>query len=253
MKIFEKFFKKIKKEESFENPDVIFKKLKDNKYTSTSDNLEDYRQNLQKLASEFIETGQYKSLEKIAFLMKCVDKEKELVKLGVNQYVFRDDIDEFLSRRDIEKSDIRLIELSDYPRRIPKDIQKKIKETKNIFSHMYVMFTDYTGNVTKNHMREKEIKRKDKDPILFGTFQDLGQDSETFFNGDVFRRKVPVRLLNDQFYVIGDWVDEYCDLTLDKFIALSGKDDIVSEINSPVTIEEIEKAIKSFREVPEVE
>lgn len=47
--------------------------------------------------------------------------------------------------------------------------------------------------------RKIAAEKKDKDPILFGTFQDRKQ-------------KVCV----DRFYYLGDWVDEYCDLTLDQ-------------------------------------
>lgn len=244
------FFKK-EEEKSVETPDIIFKNMKNNTYQTDQNGLDEYENNLKVMAAEFIETTQYKSLERIAFLMKCVDKERKLVELGINKYIFRDDIDEFLSRRDIQESSIRLIELSDYPRRIPSDIQKKIKQTKGIFDHMYVMFTDYTGNVTKNHMRNKKNAQKDKDPILFGTFQSYGEDSETFLDGQAKRRRIPTRLLNDRFYVIGDWVDEYCDLTLDKFLELSKAE--AHTIEKPVTMEEIEAAINKFREIPDME
>lgn len=103
--------------------------------------------------------------------MSCVDKERKALKEGINQFIFRDDIDEFLKRRDIEESSIKLIELSDYPRRIPTEIQVKIKRTKKIYDKFYVLFTDYSGTVTKNYQREKEIKRKDKDPILLEHFK----------------------------------------------------------------------------------
>lgn len=249
----EKIKKIFKKEAKTESPDEIFKRLKANKHAASEEDLNDYKSNLEVLASEFIKTGQYKSLEKVAFLIKCVEDEKKLVSLGINQYVFRDDIDEFLSRRDIEESSIRLIELSDYPRRIPADIQEKILKTKDVFSHMYVMFTDYTGNVTKNHMREKEIEKKDKDPILFGTFQTTSSELSTFLGGKDVVERIPTRLLNDKFYVVGDWVDEYCDLTLDKFVALSGKDDIVSDIKEPATLDDIQKALTAFKEIPEVD
>lgn len=236
--LFEKFFAHFKKKET---PDEIFKKLKANKHSVSEKELDDYTANLQILAAEFIQTGQTAALDKLAFLMACVEKEKQALAVGINQFVFRDDIDEFLKRRDIEESSIKLIELSDYPRRIPADIQKKIKETKNIYDKFYVLFTDYTGTVTKNYQREKEITRKDRDPILFGVY------TQTQRSGNDRFARVTQRHLNDKFYVIGDWVDEYCDLTLDKFVQLSGKKDIVKSVETPVTLADIAKELERIK------
>ena len=44
--------------------------------------------------------------------------------------------------------------------------------------------------------------------------------------------------INDRFYVVGDWEDEYCDLTLDKFLAMT-KQENLKEIMTPKTKEEI--------------
>ena len=46
----------------------------------------------------------------------------------------------------------------------------KIKRTKKIYDKFYVLFTDYSGTVTKNYQREKEIKRKDKDIFICNAF-----------------------------------------------------------------------------------
>lgn len=231
------FLERLRKKD---NPDKIFKELKVNKHTITDEDLNEYVKNMQIMAAEFIQTGQTAALDKLAFLMSCVDKERKALKEGIDQFIFRDDIDEFLKRRDIEESSIKLIELSDYPRRIPSEIQDKIKKTKKIYDKFYVLFTDYSGTVTKNYQREKEIKRKDKDPILFGTFQVIERSSDRF-------SQPTKRMLNDKFYVIGDWVDEYCDLTLDKFVQLSGKKDVVKSVETPVSFEEIMKELERIK------
>lgn len=90
---------------------------------------------------------------------------------------------------------MKIIELERYEREIPDEIVDVIAKTKDLFDQMYIVFTDYTGKEERKIAAEK----KDKDPILFGTFQDRKQ-------------KVCV----DRFYYLGDWVDEYCDLTLDQ-------------------------------------
>lgn len=229
-------------EPKVKSPDQIFKELKETRTHVTDEELEEYKKNLEILAAEFIQTGQYRSLEKLAFLIECVDKEKEVLKVGVDEYIFRDDIDEFLQRRNVKESSIKLISLSDYPRQIPADIQIKIKKTKHIFDKMYVLFTDYTSTVTRNYQREQHIKAKDKDPILFGVFETARKDKSGSF--------IESRMLNDRFYVIGDWVDEYCDLTLDKFVSLSKKprEEIVHPVVQPVSLEEIKKELEKVRE-----
>lgn len=229
-------------EPKVKSPDQIFKELKETRTHVTDEELEEYKKNLEILAAEFIQTGQYRSLEKLAFLIECVDKEKEVLKVGVDEYIFRDDIDEFLQRRNVKESSIKLISLSDYPRQIPADIQAKIKKTKHIFDKMYVLFTDYTSTVTRNYQREQHIKAKDKDPILFGVFETARKDKSGSF--------IESRMLNDRFYVIGDWVDEYCDLTLDKFVSFSKKprEEIVHPVVQPVSLEEIKKELEKVRE-----
>lgn len=233
-----KFLNKIKRNKK-ETPNEIFKKLKDSKKEVSEESLNEYYKNASLIAESFIQTRQIDSLEKLTYLMSCVEKEKEVLKYGINQYIFRDDIEDFLERRDIQASNIKLIELEDYPRIIPNDIRKKIEKTKNIFDKMYVLFTDYSGVVAKEHMRDNKIKGKDKDPILFGTFQRIDRSQDAF-------ARVTSRVMNDKFYVIGDWVDEYCDLTLDKLVAMTSND-IVKEITVPRTLEEINKTLSNMK------
>lgn len=221
----------------------IFQELKSSRTKVTPEDLEEYQKNLELLSAEFIQTGQYKSLEKMAFLIECIEKEKKAIQVGVDEYIFRDDIDEFLSQRNVQESSIKLISLKDYPRQIPPEIQEKIKKTKKVFNQMYVLFTDYTSTVTKNYQREEHIKTRDRDPILFGVFEESKADPS--------HRFIETRMLNDRFYVIGDWVDEYCDLTLDKFVSLSKKErqDIVHPVIQPVSLEEIKAELEKIKKV----
>lgn len=232
-----KFLNKAKKKK--ETPNEIFNKLKETKKEVSVESLDEYYKNASLIAESFIQTRQIDSLEKLTYLMSCVEREKEVLKYGINQYIFRDDIEEFLDKRDIQASNIKLIELEDYPRIIPEDIRKKIEKTKNIFDKMYVLFTDYSGAVTKEQIRDGKIKSKDKDPILFGTFQKIDRSNDAF-------ARITSRLMNDKFYVIGDWVDEYCDLTLDKLVAMTSND-IVKEITVPRTLEEINRTLSSMK------
>ena len=102
-----------------------------------------------------------------------------------------------------------------------------IEKTKNIFDEFYVIFTDYTGS----EERKVEKERRDKDPILFGVFKNATN-------------------VADRFYFLGDWVDEYCDLTLDKMIEQYQEKYKVSpahETYIPNTTEELIEILKSFK------
>lgn len=246
------FFKKLRKkknhespDESFkklESPDEIFKKLKNQKHKETINSLDEYYRNSGIKAKEFASTGQVSALKHLSFLMSCVEKEKEVVDKGIDSYIFKDDIQDFLERRDIQASNIKMIELEDYTRVIPKDVQEKVKATKGIFTCYYVLFTDYSNTIAKQHQRATKQYQKDNDPILFGTFQQIKEN-----NNSRFGRKEIVRDINDKFYVIGDWVDEYCDLTLDKFMALTSKETVHAiGDDTPLTLEEIEEKIKEL-------
>lgn len=93
---------------------------------------------------------------------------------------------------------------------------------------MYVVFTDYTGKVE----RTIEKERREKDPILFGTFQK--QRGNTRNSGN---------LINDRFYYLGDWEDEYCDLTMDKFLKEVGKEKL-QVVGTPSDKEEIKTELE---------
>ena len=57
--------------------------------------------------------------------------------------------------------------------------------------------------------------------------------------------------MNERFYFIGDWVDEYCDLTLDKMVAevkeVSQKN-ILHPIKTPEDIEELKKQVDGLED-----
>lgn len=88
---------------------------------------------------------------------------------------------------------------------------------------MYVLFTDYTGEV------EKKVE-KERDPILFGSFIDRTVDE-----------------MSQRMYYLGDWVDEYCDLTLDKLVSQTNKS-IVKEISIPNDTNELINQLNKIQE-----
>lgn len=185
-------------------------------------------ENLNKLysiSSELLEkykkTGQVKAAKKLAFHIKSILKEKEIIDLGITKFVYRDDIENYIDN--IAKDVVKIIELKNYTREIPDELVETIEKTKDIFDEMYVLFTDYTGEV------EKKVE-KERDPILFGSFIDRTVDE-----------------MSQRMYYIGDWVDEYCDLTLDKLVSQTNKS-IVKEISIPNDTNELINQLNKIQE-----
>ena len=130
----------------------------------------------------------------------------------------------------VANKQVVILDIASYERVIPEEVANAMIKVKDLFDEFYIVCTDYNSKLSKQVQKE----RREKDPILFGAFLDRDKQA-----------------INERFYYIGDWVDEYCDLTLDKMVAemqeANGKD-IINEIPIvpiPSTDEEL-KEKKSF-------
>ena len=215
-------------------PQEYFDAMKDKKNTVTSEDLKKIYENCLELANKYRITGQIRGLRKILFCMESIEKEQQLVDMGITTFIYKDDIDFYIdtvaNTRNRSERPIKIIELERYEREIPDEIVDVIDKTKELFDQMYVVYTDYTGK----EERKIEAEKKQKDPILFGTFQNR-------------EKKVCI----DRFYYLGDWVDEFCDLTLDKMINETEKlgRNIVRTITTPKDVEELREYIDAHYEV----
>ena len=213
-------------------PEEYFQKLQSMKHQATSEDLNKIYENCLELANKYRITGQIRGLRKILFCMESIEKEYKLVEMGIDTFIYKDDIDFYIDSivNDRSRRPIKIIELERYEREIPDEIVDVIDKTKDLFDQMYVVFTDYTGR----EERKIEAEMKQKDPILFGTFQNR-------------EKKVCV----DRFYYLGDWIDEYCDLTLDKMVNETSKlgRNIIRTINTPQDVHELRAYIDAHYEV----
>lgn len=166
--------------------------------------------------------GQEKAEKRLAFHIKTLINEHSLISMGINRFVYKDDITNFIDK--ISKKPVKIIEMKNYPREIPDEMLDVVLKTKDIFDEFYILFTDYSGDDLVN-----EVK-KERDPILFGGFCTKNRD-----------------IVADRFYYLGDWEDEYCDLTLDKLISETSKD-IVKIIDIPTDTESLIKQLNSYEE-----
>lgn len=112
---------------------------------------------------------------------------------------------------------LRLDWIKNYARVIPDkfvEVKKKLDDLK-IFDNYVILHYDPDLKSFKETEAEIEEKKRPKDPILFGVMQD-----------------------SRKLYYIGDWIDEYCDLTLDKVLEVLETDN-AKEIETNIRIENL--------------
>lgn len=201
-----------------------FEHVKKLKQEITLESLKESYSVILSLAQKYKTTGQIRSLQKLSFISETLCKEEKVISLGITTFVYREDIEEYIEK--VANNVAKVIELKNYTREIPDELIETIKKTENIFDEFYVVFTDYTGKEEQKIAKE----RREKDPILFGCFK-------------------KERIISDRFYFLGDWIDEYCDLTLDKLVEEYTKNKGVSpirEIKIPKTSEELLRIVKLY-------
>ena len=203
-------------------PYEYFQSVKEAVKVINKDEITRMYQAASELMEKYEETGQEKAVIKLAFHVKTLLKESLLIEKGITKFVQKDDITNFIDN--VSKKPVKIIELKNYPREIPDELIGVIKDTKAIFDEFYVVFTDYSGEELY-----KEVE-KERDPILFGGFCTTNRD-----------------IVAERFYYLGDWVDEYCDLTLDKLIEETSKD-IVKEISIPKNRDELIGQLAGYEE-----
>lgn len=177
------------------------------------------------MAEKYQKLGQVESLKKLCFLADTLVKEEKLIELGIDTFVYKDVIEDYIES--VADKAVKIVELSRYMREIPDELVETVEKTKPIFDEFYVIFTDYTGR----EERKVEKERRDKDPILFGVFKNSSN-------------------VSDRFYFLGDWVDEFCDLTLDKMIEQYKEKKGVSPatvIEIPKTSEDLVAILKTYK------
>lgn len=190
-------------------------------------------QKLQSLVKNAHENGQKALYEEFSKMLVVAVRESEAAACGYDVFINRTHIEKFMySVTENDKSNtnpIRFKKLEDFPRAIPANISKKIKsvQLKGLFDELHVLYLDYTNE----NVKSTKEKIREKDPIIFGKFN---YDPE-------------------RFYFIADWIDEYCDLTLSKFVDALKKNDEEYDVShiedvSPEYLERIKKEIAEREE-----
>lgn len=216
-----------KNEEKTITPYEYFQNMKGKLQTMDDERLEKVYQNAIYLAERYNRTGQTKGLRKLKFHIESIIKEKQILDAGINKFVYRNDIEEYI--QDVADKQVVILDLKSYERNLPDEIIEALEKVKDLFDEFYIVCTDYTGEMARRVQEE----RREKDPILFGAFLDREKNA-----------------INERFYYIGDWIDDYCDLTLDKMVAEmeeeTGRNILNDMLPIPKTQEELQDQLNSL-------
>jgi hypothetical protein len=141
--------------------------------------------------------GQTALLERLVAGLNAHKMETQLVAMGLVKFVFEEDIVRFYKQC---KKGLRLDYVRNFSRVIPEAIVAKQHRANELglFDNYVILHYDPQA---KSYAETAAEKARRKDPILFGLMKG--------------RR---------QLYVMGDWIDEVCDLTLDQFAEQLGAD-----------------------------
>lgn len=110
--------------------------------------------------------------------------EQQAVALGHNRWVERGVVDAVV-KATAKEHNLTLAPLSQFPRTVPNSVHELLLKRNSVFSSYWILYTNPTNE-----------KVKERDPIAFGKLSPFP----------------------DRLYFVVDWVDEYCGLTMEKFI-----------------------------------
>lgn len=195
----------------YENTENFFKEVKDSlKVIENQDILEIETFYIDHI-KQAKELGQIALKEKLMDMFEVVTQESILLDKKYDNFLSEEDVVNFYGLYDIKN--LHLTWIKNFNRIIPKNIfeLKLAADEIKVFDNYVILHTDATGDVIgeTNEEREARIKRE-KDPILFGVIKN-----------------------SRKLYYIGDWEDEYCDLTIDKVLEVLKKE---VNLNSVETI-----------------
>ena len=149
-------------------------------------------------------------IEKVKDYANILKYELLLCTSKFNKYLTEEDVVKFYniaSKHEKYKTALCLTYTKNFVKIIPDDVTKLRLEADElkVFDNYVIMHYDYSG---KSVEETKEEKEKKKDPILFGVI-----------NG------------SNKLYYIGDWIDQYCDLTMEVIIKTLGKESDILDVN----------------------
>lgn len=175
---------------------------------------------LMREAKEIKQQAYYEKLMHMAVI--CV-REQEIAVAGYEYYLFKNDIYKFIHK--VRDQTVKLTNLENFTRNIPSNVRDELKiaQDKKLFDSFWILHNDPLKGSEGKTQKDKIVE---KDPILFGC----------------------VDVNKNVFFYLTDWVDEYCDLTLDEFtnkMAMQARTRIVKSLDTD-KMKEIREAVDKW-------
>lgn len=155
--------------------------------------------NYEKAIAHLKRTGQIAVLERMEYELDIHRAETQLYATGFTKVITEENVVEFAKK---SCRDVRIDWIKNFTRLIPEAVidAKEKCDANLIFDNYVIMHYDPYKDGSLKTLDDIK-KEQEKDPILFGVISG-----------------------STKLYYIGDWIDEYCDLTFDKLVQTLGED-----------------------------
>lgn len=164
--------------------------------------------------------GQQSLVETLKKRLDSAKSEAQLVTYGLNKYLLEEQVVDFYKKTANDKK-LKLTWIKHFVKPIPsKILEIKLElDQKFVFDNYVILHYDPNNDATDlTEVEKKEVERRRKDPILFGVISG-----------------------SRRLYYVGDWIDDYCNLTLD--VVLETLQERVNEVNN--------KSVKTYIDLGE--
>lgn len=101
------------------SPAEYFAQVKSRKQVMTEAGLTKLYENCLTLLDEYQRSGQIAAQKKLLFHIDNITREKKLLDVGIDTFVYKSDVDDFIHM--VDNKVIKIVELENYQRRIPAD------------------------------------------------------------------------------------------------------------------------------------
>lgn len=102
------------------SPAEYFAQVKSRKQVMTEAGLTKLYENCLTLLDEYQRSGQIAAQKKLLFHIDNITREKKLLDVGIDTFVYKSDVDDFIHM--VDNKVIKIVELENYQRRIPTEI-----------------------------------------------------------------------------------------------------------------------------------
>lgn len=132
---------------------ACFELIKKSKNVADHNFLNELEKTTKPMLDKAFAIGQEYKIRQLLFTLQVIAKEKTLVDLGFDTYVYRDDVEQFVDMyaETNDSKHIAIIELEKYEREIPDNIAQDVLKLKElgIFDRFLIAYTDYTQKTKK--------------------------------------------------------------------------------------------------------